>query len=706
MKAALEETDRRRAIQLAYNEEHGITAQTIVKGISDIADFLNQESKVPGKRGRKRRQRATEEPMTLTELEKTIAELEEEMLAAAEDLRFEYAARVRDEIRDLRREVREAYLQRGARLARRPGAPRPAPVGAAAADDAGDGVHRTRNDVPGRPRRPGRRARAPPRSASPVVAHLRRARAVRGRRLVADRGADAAVLPRRARARRSPRRPPPPSSPPDRAGDRHRRVDHHARVRRDHLAVPGRPLRRRRERERARPRLGPDRLDGGRRARRGRVAPHARRAAPRALRAPARRRDRRPAREPPPVPVGLAPRRPRRPRAGHRRVDGVLRAAGRLRPAPVDAAVLRAGRAQRRGPHARAPRGLRGHEPAGSRGHDRPGGPAQAQPRGHQHRVGRDLPARAAADRRPRPRARGAHRVEPAQPVRGASGLARAQLLRRRQHRGRRRRRAVHQPGGAAPPRPRGGRGAGHGLVGVRPSRRPADPAVVPGRARAGRLRGRRVPRPRRGPRLAARGDARDEPRRRRRRRGHRAEHARRERAQGAGAPPDARGQPRHADRAPEPHAAARPRRAGARPAPAQWRADRCDLHRPRRLQERQRHARARRGRRGAAGGRAAPGRVHPRVRHRDAAGRRRVRGARGRPHRREPRGRDRRADPGGARPAHGDRGAQRRAERQPRDRLRRRGARLGRRPAPRRRRARCTWPRTAGRVTTPSTSP
>jgi excinuclease ABC subunit B len=106
MKAALEETERRRAIQLAYNEEHGITAQTIVKGISDIADFLNQESKVPGKRGRRRRK--AEEPMTLTEMEKTIAELEEEMLAAAEDLRFEYAARVRDEIRDLRREVREA----------------------------------------------------------------------------------------------------------------------------------------------------------------------------------------------------------------------------------------------------------------------------------------------------------------------------------------------------------------------------------------------------------------------------------------------------------------------------------------------------------------------------------------------------------------------------------------------------------------------
>ena len=54
MKAAIEETDRRREIQLAYNEEHGITAATIVKGISDIAEFLQADSKVP-KRGRSRR---------------------------------------------------------------------------------------------------------------------------------------------------------------------------------------------------------------------------------------------------------------------------------------------------------------------------------------------------------------------------------------------------------------------------------------------------------------------------------------------------------------------------------------------------------------------------------------------------------------------------------------------------------------------------
>jgi excinuclease ABC subunit B len=105
MKKAIDETDRRRAIQLAYNEQHGITAETIVKGISDITEFLMGDSKVPTKRRRRRERQTDMEP---AELESTIVELEEEMLAAAEELRFEYAAKLRDEIRDLRRELQEA----------------------------------------------------------------------------------------------------------------------------------------------------------------------------------------------------------------------------------------------------------------------------------------------------------------------------------------------------------------------------------------------------------------------------------------------------------------------------------------------------------------------------------------------------------------------------------------------------------------------
>jgi excinuclease ABC subunit B len=98
------ETDRRRAIQLAYNEEQGITPETIVKGVSDIAEFLSLESPtVPSTK--RRRGRKDLEGMAPSELEKLIIELEEEMFAAAEELRFEYAAKLRDEIKDLRREL-------------------------------------------------------------------------------------------------------------------------------------------------------------------------------------------------------------------------------------------------------------------------------------------------------------------------------------------------------------------------------------------------------------------------------------------------------------------------------------------------------------------------------------------------------------------------------------------------------------------------
>jgi excinuclease ABC subunit B len=107
---AMDETNRRRAIQLAYNEEHGITPETIVKGVSDIAEFLSLESPtVPS--SKRRRGRKDVEGMAPNELEKLIIELEEEMFAAAEELRFEYAAKLRDEIKDLRRELVAAAAQ-------------------------------------------------------------------------------------------------------------------------------------------------------------------------------------------------------------------------------------------------------------------------------------------------------------------------------------------------------------------------------------------------------------------------------------------------------------------------------------------------------------------------------------------------------------------------------------------------------------------
>jgi excinuclease ABC subunit B len=106
MRNAISETNRRRAIQVAYNEEHGITPETVRKGISDIGDFLALDSKVPGGgSGRRKRRREGEEKMSQSQLQKTIVELEEEMLLAADELRFEYAAKLRDEIKDLRREL-------------------------------------------------------------------------------------------------------------------------------------------------------------------------------------------------------------------------------------------------------------------------------------------------------------------------------------------------------------------------------------------------------------------------------------------------------------------------------------------------------------------------------------------------------------------------------------------------------------------------
>jgi excinuclease ABC subunit B len=103
MQKAISETDRRREIQVAYNQEHGITPETVQKGISEIAEFLSMESRATP--DRRRRSRSGGEAMSEEQLEKVVVELEEEMIAAAEDLRFEEAARIRDELKELRRDL-------------------------------------------------------------------------------------------------------------------------------------------------------------------------------------------------------------------------------------------------------------------------------------------------------------------------------------------------------------------------------------------------------------------------------------------------------------------------------------------------------------------------------------------------------------------------------------------------------------------------
>ena len=115
MKRAIGETQRRRALQLAHNEKHGIDPQTVRKAVGDILSMLRPEaatSPVPGKdrRRQKERDRVQRELASLPEGEITrlIQTLEEEMHEAAVDLRFEYAARLRDEINELRRELRDA----------------------------------------------------------------------------------------------------------------------------------------------------------------------------------------------------------------------------------------------------------------------------------------------------------------------------------------------------------------------------------------------------------------------------------------------------------------------------------------------------------------------------------------------------------------------------------------------------------------------
>ena len=110
MQRAISETNRRRAIQVAHNAELGIDPQTIRKKVSDILLTLTGGDTTTPARGKGRNRRPSRDPevvaMPREELGRLIQSLEEEMHEAAKELRFEYAGRLRDEIADLRRELK------------------------------------------------------------------------------------------------------------------------------------------------------------------------------------------------------------------------------------------------------------------------------------------------------------------------------------------------------------------------------------------------------------------------------------------------------------------------------------------------------------------------------------------------------------------------------------------------------------------------
>ena len=131
MREAIDETDRRRAVQIAHNEEHGIDPQPLVKKLSDITERLRREDEDTkeilaefdygkGKRGFNAtitdeqreafdRTRGPGAPLAppAEDLVELIATLTDQMHAAAADLQFELAARLRDELGDLKRELRQ-----------------------------------------------------------------------------------------------------------------------------------------------------------------------------------------------------------------------------------------------------------------------------------------------------------------------------------------------------------------------------------------------------------------------------------------------------------------------------------------------------------------------------------------------------------------------------------------------------------------------
>jgi excinuclease ABC subunit B len=106
MQRAINETNRRRHLQAEWNETHGIDPQTVRKRVSDILELVQSEGPTGDRR---RREVQPRKPLDLEgdDLTRLILSLEDEMHEAAKELRFEYAARLRDEVNELKRELRE-----------------------------------------------------------------------------------------------------------------------------------------------------------------------------------------------------------------------------------------------------------------------------------------------------------------------------------------------------------------------------------------------------------------------------------------------------------------------------------------------------------------------------------------------------------------------------------------------------------------------
>ena len=114
MRKAIDETERRRAKQIAYNQEHGIDPQPLRKRIADITEALiREQADTEQLLGERAARHSTPTPSRgvaaegAKELESIIADLNAQMLEAAGELKFELAARLRDEISELKRELRQ-----------------------------------------------------------------------------------------------------------------------------------------------------------------------------------------------------------------------------------------------------------------------------------------------------------------------------------------------------------------------------------------------------------------------------------------------------------------------------------------------------------------------------------------------------------------------------------------------------------------------